>query len=118
MEGKCVLYYSHKDVSKLEHFLRDKQLSEREVGSQLIDEMVAFAESGQCRRKVLMKYFGEDYTIENCGRCDNCNHPKERIEAKTGAVTILKVVKALDERFASDYVVNIVIGRLIPQIKM
>ena len=118
MEGKCVLYYSHKDVSKLEHFLRDKQLSEREVGSQLIDEMVAFAESGQCRRKVLMRYFGEDYTIENCGRCDNCNHPKERIEAKTGAVTVLKVVKALDERFASDYVVNIVIGRLIPQIKM
>jgi ATP-dependent DNA helicase RecQ len=118
MEGKCVLYYSHKDVSKLEHFLRDKQLSEREVGAQLIDEMVAFAESGQCRRKVLMNYFGEKYSTANCGACDNCLHPKERIEAKANAVKLLKVIKALDERFAADYVVNITIGRLIPQIKM
>ncbi len=118
MEGKCVLYYSHKDVSKLEHFLRDKQLSEREVGAQLIDEMVAFAESGHCRRKVLMNYFGEKFMDENCGSCDNCMHPKERIEAKSSAVTLLKVVKALDERFAADYVVNIIIGRMIPQIKM
>lgn len=118
MEGKCILYYSHKDVSKLEHFLRDKQLSEREVGGQLIDEMVAFAESGQCRRKVLINYFGEKYMADNCGACDNCLHPKEQIEAKANAVKLLKVIKALDERFAADYVVNITIGRLIPQIKM
>lgn len=118
MEGKCILFYSHKDVSKLEHFLRDKQLSEREVGAQLIDEMVAFAESGHCRRKVLMNYFGEKYTEENCGKCDNCLHPKERIEAKSCAVKLLKAIKALDERFAADYVVNIIIGRMIPQIKM
>lgn len=118
MEGKCILYYSHKDVLKLEHFLRDKQLSEREVGGQLIDEMVAFAEGGQCRRKVLMTYFGEKYTTENCGSCDNCLHPKERIEAKGNAVNLLKVIKALDERFASDYILNILIGRMIPQIKM
>lgn len=118
MEGKCILYYSHKDVSKLEHFLRDKQLSERELGGQLIDEMVAFAETGQCRRKVLMNYFGEKYMADNCGACDNCLHPKEQIEAKANAVKLLKVIKALDERFAADYVVNITIGRLIPQIKM
>ena len=118
MEGKCILYYSHKDVSKLEHFLRDKQLSEREVGMQLIDDMVAFAESGQCRRKVLMSYFGERYPDDNCEKCDNCLHPKEKIEAKQNAVKLLKTVKALDERFAADYVVNIIIGRLIPQIKM
>jgi len=118
MEGKCVLYYSHKDVNKLEHFLRDKQLSEREVGMQLIDEMVAFAESGQCRRKVLMSYFGERYMEDNCGKCDNCLYPKEKIESKQNAVKLLKTVKALDERFAADYVVNIIIGRLIPQIKM
>ena len=117
-EGKCILYYSHKDVSKLEHFLRDKQLSEREVGMQLIDEMVAFSESGQCRRKVLMNYFGEKYNEENCGKCDNCVHPKERIEAKGNAQKLLKTIKALDECFAADYVVNIIIGRLIPQIKM
>ena len=118
MEGKCILYYSHKDVSKLEHFLRDKQLNEREVGGQLIDEMVAFAESGQCRRKVLMSYFGEKYIQEDCGSCDNCLHPKERIEAKANAVILLKVIKALDERFATDYIVNILIGRMIPQIQM
>ncbi len=118
MEGKCILYYSHKDVSKLEHFLRDKQLSEREVGGQLIDEMVAFAESGQCRRKVMMSYFGEKYIQEDCGSCDNCLHPKERIEAKANAVILLKVIKALDERFSTDYIVNILIGRMIPQIQM
>ena len=117
-EGKCILYYSHKDVSKLEHFLRDKQLSEREVGMQLIDEMVAFSETGQCRRKVLMNYFGEKYIEQNCGKCDNCVNPKERIEAKGNAFKLLKLIKALDERFAADYVAHIVIGRLIPQIKM
>ena len=61
MEGKCILYYSHKDVSKLEHLMRDKPLSEREVGAQLINETVAYAESGVCRRKILMSYFGEEY---------------------------------------------------------
>ncbi|MDE3248179.1 MAG: DNA helicase RecQ [Bacteroidota bacterium] len=118
LEGKCILYYSHKDVSKLEHLMRDKPLSEREVGAQLINETVAFAESGVCRRKTLMSYFGESYTVENCGSCDNCLHPKERVEAKEDAVKVLKVVKVLDERFATDYTVNIISGKLTPQIQM
>ncbi|MFT3750354.1 MAG: DNA helicase RecQ [Agriterribacter sp.] len=118
LEGKCILYYSHKDVAKLEHLMRDKPLSEREVGAQLISETVAFAEAGVCRRKVLMSYFGEEYTQENCGQCDNCIHPKEKIEAKDDVVKVMKVVKKLDERFATDYVVNIIIGRLTPQINM
>lgn len=118
LEGKCVLYYSHKDVSKLEHLMRDKPLSEREVGAQLINETVAFAETGVCRRKLLMSYFGEEYENENCGSCDNCKHPKERIEAKDEAVIVLKAIKALDERFATDYVVRIIEGKLTPQIKM
>jgi ATP-dependent DNA helicase RecQ len=118
MEGKCILYYSHKDVSKLEHLMRDKPLSEREVGTQLINETVAYAESGVCRRKVILSYFGESYEKENCGNCDNCLHPKEKIEAKTHVVQVLKVIKDLDERFATDYVVNILIGRNTPQIKM
>jgi ATP-dependent DNA helicase RecQ len=118
LEGKCILYYSHKDVAKLEHLMRDKPLSEREVGAQLINETVAYAESGVCRRKTLMSYFGEEYTTENCGSCDNCLHPKERVEAKDNAVKVLKVVKALDERFATDYTINIVGGRLTPQIQM
>ena len=118
MEGLCVLYYSHKDVSKLEHLMRDKPLSEREVGAQLIDETVAYAESAACRRKILLHYFGEDWEEPNCGNCDNCLHPKEKIEAKDEAVKLLKTVKALDERFVTDYVVNVVMGKLTPQINI
>ncbi|MBI3718675.1 MAG: DNA helicase RecQ [Sphingobacteriales bacterium] len=119
MEGNCILYYSHKDVSKLELFLKDKPLSEREVGSQLIQETVAFAETGVCRRKVLMSYFGEDYDAKkSCGNCDNCLNPKEQIEAKDHAVIVLKTIKALDERFPTDYVVNMIVGRMTPQIQM
>ncbi|HEY6062830.1 MAG TPA: RQC domain-containing protein [Chitinophagaceae bacterium] len=118
LEGKCILYYSHKDVSKLEHLMRDKPLSEREVGAQLINETVGFAETGVCRRKVLMSYFGEEYEKENCGQCDNCRHPKERVEAKEEVVIALKAIKALDERFATDYVVQIISGKMTPQIQM
>jgi ATP-dependent DNA helicase RecQ len=118
LEGKCILYYSHKDVSKLEHLMRDKPLTEREVGSQLINETVAYAESGVCRRKVLMSYFGEEYGDKNCGSCDNCKHPKPRIEAKDNVVQVLKAINGLEERFAAEYVVAIITGRLTPQIKM
>src|SRR5579859_49902 len=118
LEGNCILYYSHKDVAKLEHLMKDKPLSEREVGAQLINEMVGYAESGVCRRKVLMSYFGEDYQIENCGACDNCRQPKEWVEARDHAVKVLKTIKALDERFATGYVVNILTGKLTPQIQM
>ena len=118
LEGKCILYYSHKDVSKLEHLMRDKPLSEREVGAQLIAETVAFAESGVCRRKTLMSYFGEEYTEKGCGNCDNCLHPKEMVEAKDQVVKVLKAIRGLDERFATDYVVNIIVGRLTQSITM
>lgn len=118
LEGKCILYYSHKDVSKLEHLMRDKPLSEREVGAQLINESVAYAESGVCRRKILLSYFGEEYTQEKCGNCDNCKHPKEKVEAKDDVVKAIKVIKALDERFATEYVVRIIRGHLTPQIQM
>jgi ATP-dependent DNA helicase RecQ len=118
LEGKCILYFSHKDVSKLEHFMRDKPLSEREVGAQLIDETVSFAETGVCRRKVLMNYFGETYTEENCQNCDNCLHPRERIEARDSAVKVLRVVKSLDERFSTEYVVQMLTGSQSSQIQM
>ncbi len=118
LEGKCILYYSHKDVSKLEHLMRDKPLSEREVTAQLINESVAYAESGVCRRKVLMSYFGEEYGNQNCGHCDNCKHPKERIEVKAEVIQLLKTVQALDERFATEYIIKIITGHLTPQIKM
>ena len=116
LEGNCILYYSQKDVSKLEHFLRDKPLSEREVGAQLIDETVAFAESGVCRRRSLLHYFGETWPDKNCGKCDNCLHPKEKFEAKSELVQLLQTIQALDERFVAAYVVQIIVGHFTPQI--
>ena len=118
LEGNCILYYSHKDVAKLEHLMKDKPLSEREVGAQLINEMVGYAEAGVCRRKVLMSYFGEEYGVENCGECDNCRHPKEWVEVKDKAAKALRTIRALDERFATNYVIHILLGRLTPQIQM
>ena len=116
MEGKCLLYYSIKDVQKLEHLMRDKPLSEREMGAQLISETLAYVESGVCRRKLLLHYFGEPYKTENCGHCDNCKNPKEKLEVKDSVKITLDTIKELDERFSIDYVVNIILGRANPQI--
>jgi len=119
MEGKCLLYYSHKDVAKLEHLMRDKPLSEREVGAQLINETVSYAESAVCRRKILLNYFGEEYKTTQCSKkCDNCNNPKELIEAKTEAQQALKVIKGLDEQFTMEYLMHILLGKPNPQVKM
>lgn len=119
LEGKCILYYSHKDVAKLEHLMRDKPLSEREVGAQLINETVGYAESGVCRRKILLHYFGEEYNdSKSCGHCDNCLHPKEKIEAKADAAIVLKIIKALGERFPVEYTMLILAGKATPQVKM
>ena len=119
MEGKCILYYSHKDVAKLEHLMRDKPLSEREVGAQLINETVSYAESSICRRKTLLYYFGESYDDKkSCGHCDNCLNPKEKIEAKDEVVTVLKVIKALGEHFTIEYIIQILLGNATQQVKM
>lgn len=117
LEGKCVLYYSNKDVQKLEHLMRDKPLSEREMGAQLIAETVAYAESGVCRRKLLLHYFGEELTQENCGNCDNCLNPKEKLEVRDSSKIVLDAIDQLDERFNITYVVNVILGKQTPQIK-
>ncbi len=99
--------------------MRDKPLSEREVGAQLINETVAYAESSVCRRKILLNYFGEEYDTSQCtDMCDNCNKPKDLIEAKTEAVQCLKIIKGLDEQFTMDYLMNIIIGKPNTQVKM
>lgn len=120
MEGKCILYYSHKDVAKLEHLMRDKPLSEREVGAQLIHETVAYCESSVCRRKILLNYFGEEYETVECTNkmCDNCNNPKQLMEAKTEAVQALTVIKGLDEQFTMEYLMHILRGKPNPKVKM
>ena len=117
MEGKCMLLYSHKDVQKLEHLMRDKPLSEREMGGQLISETLAYIESGVCRRRLLLHYFGEEYKKDNCGNCDNCNHPKEKLEVKDSVKITLDAINEMDERFGIDYIVNIILGLTNPQIQ-
>jgi ATP-dependent DNA helicase RecQ len=119
MEGRCILYYSHKDVAKLEHLMRDKPLSEREVGAQLINETVSYAESAVCRRKILLNYFGEEYDTGQCTKmCDNCNSPKELIEAKTETQHVLTIINGLDEQFTMVYLMHILLGKPNPQVKM
>lgn len=117
LEGRCILYYAHKDVQKLEHLMRDKPLSEREMGAQLISETVAYAESSVCRRKLLLHYFGEKYEPANCGQCDNCLNPKEKLEVKDSSKIVLDTVNQLDEKFNIDYVVSVIQGKSNPQIK-
>ena len=119
LEGKCILYYSHKDVSKLEHLMRDKSLSEREVGGQLINETVAYSESAVCRRKMLLNYFGEVYEEDNCGgKCDNCKNPKEFIEVKSETQIALTAIRSLNECFPIAYMIAVILGKPNPQIKM
>lgn len=116
LEGKCLLYYSYKDVQKLEHLMRDKPLSEREMGGQLIAETVAYAESSVCRRKLLLHYFGETLKENNCENCDNCLNPKEKLDVKDSVKIVLDTIKAVDERFGIDYIVNVILGVSNPQI--
>ncbi len=110
-EGKCIVYYVNKDLQKLEKFMQGKPVSEQEIGKQLLEETKAYAESSICRRKMLLHYFGEEYTEDNCGNCDNCLNPKKQVEAKDLLITVVETVVALKEKFKAEYVVNVLLGK-------
>ena len=110
-EGKCIAFYSYKDLKKLEKFMEGKPVAEQDIGKQLLQETAAYAESSVCRRKMLLHYFGEEYDKENCGNCDNCLHPKEQLEAKDALLIVLNAVKLVKEDFRADYIINFVEGR-------
>lgn len=110
-EGICLTFYSNKDLQKLEKFMQGKPIAEQEIGKQLLAETAAYAESSVCRRKMLLHYFGEDYTEDNCSNCDNCLNPKVQVEAKELLITVLETVIALKEKFKQDYVIDILLGR-------
>ncbi len=110
-EGKCIAFYSRKDLRKLEKFMEGKPVAEQDIGRQLLQETAAYAESSVCRRKMLLHYFGEDYPKDNCGNCDNCLHPKEKIDATKELGIVLRAIKALKEDFRQEYVVDFVKGR-------
>ena len=109
-EGKCITFYSYKDILKLEKFMQGKPLSEQEIGKQLLLETVAYAESNRCRRKILLNYFGEDYPQDNCCNCDNCLHPKKLFEGKEYLALVLELVDSMNENFKVDHLANILTG--------
>ena len=110
-EGRCIAFYSNKDLQKLEKFTQNKLISEQEIGRQLLAETAAYAESSVCRRKLLLHYFGEEYDQDNCGNCDNCLHPKKQMEAQELLCTVLDTILAVKEKFKSDHIVNVIIGK-------
>jgi len=110
-EGICLAFYSSKDLDKLEKFMEGKPVAEQDIGRQLLVETAAYAETSVCRRKMLLHYFGEVYNKDNCGNCDNCLHPKTKIEAKDQLVITLNAILAIKENFRSDYVIDFIIGK-------
>ena len=109
-EGLCITYYSYKDIQKLEKFMQGKPVSEQEIGKQLLSETVAYAESSQCRRKLLLNYFGEDYPQDNCGCCDNCLHPKARFNGQEEMCLVIELIDSLKEHFKIEHLAGILAG--------
>jgi len=109
-EGKCITFYSHKDILRLEKFMQGKPVSEQEIGKQLISDTVAYAESNLCRRRILLNYFGEDYLSDHCGFCDNCLNPKKLFDGKEDVLTVMELILSLKELFKTDYLANILAG--------
>ncbi len=110
-EGLCITYYTYKDLQKLEKFMEGKPVAEQDIGRQLLSETAAYAESSVCRRKFLLHYFGEEYQEDNCGNCDNCLHPKAKVDATEQLRDLLRVVQAVKEHFKADYVIDLLTGR-------
>ena len=116
-EGHCLTFYSYKDIQKLEKFMQGKPIAEQEIGKLLLLETVSYAESSMCRRKTLLHYFGEDYTEDNCGNCDNCRNPKPRIDARASLKTALEAPRDIGDKFKSDYLINVLTGKTTALIK-
>ena len=110
-EGICLAFYSYKDLQKLDKFMEGKPVAEQDIGRQLLQETAAYAETSVCRRKMLLHYFGEHYDKDNCGNCDNCLHPRKKIEVKEQMVTALKAILAIKENFRADYVIDFITGK-------
>ncbi len=118
MEGDCILFYNPSDIEKLEKFMKDKPVAEREIGTLLLDETSAFAESSQCRRRLLLSYFGEQFDDENCNKmCDNCRHPKPKTDVTQEVVNSLKALNSLNAEIDLSHLVNYIIGKKADSIK-
>ena len=109
-EGICIAFYSYKDIQKLEKFMQGKPVAEQEIGKQLLQETVAYAESNQCRRKLLLNYFGETYDKDNCGACDNCIHPKKQFDGQEEMCLVIELIQSMPEHFKTEHLANILAG--------
>ena len=109
-EGVCIAFYRYKDVQKLEKFMQGKPVAEQEIGKQLLLEVVSYAESNQCRRKLLLNYFGEDYLQDNCGSCDNCLHPKKTFDGREEMCLVIELIESMPEHFKIEHLANILAG--------
>lgn len=116
-EGECITFYTKSDLKKLEKFMQSKPANEQEIGKQLLAETAAYAESSVCRRKTLLHYFGEEYTQSDCGNCDNCRHPKVRVEAKDELCAVLEAILALKEKRKTEYVTKLLLGKPLEDVK-
>lgn len=118
LEGKCLAFYSYKDIQKLEKFLRDKPVSERELGAQLMDEIIAYVETSTCRREFLLHYFGEEYTEDKCNdMCDNCRHPKEKVEVSEKMAQCMEAILQLNENYTSKLLIDFITGKATKEMK-
>ncbi len=109
-EGICIAFYDNKDLRKLEKFSTKKSVAEQEIVKQLLAETAAYAESTNCRRKHILHYFGEEYTEENCHNCDNCNHPKPKMNANEQIMLAIEVIQTVKQQFKEDQIVDIITG--------
>lgn len=109
-EGVCIAYYSYKDILKFEKFMKGKPLAEQEISRQLLDEVASYAESSQCRRKLLLGYFGEDFLVDNCGMCDNCQHPRAVFDGRAEMKLAIKLILSLKEHFKVEHHAAILAG--------
>ena len=116
-EGYCLTFYSYKDIQKLEKFMQGKPVAEQEIGKLLLQETVSYAESSMCRRKTLLHYFGEEYTEENCGNCDNCRHPKQQVDAKASLKLALEALREIGDKFKAEYLIQVLTGKNMALIK-
>lgn len=110
-EGICVAFYSQKDIEKLTKFMKDKPVSEREIGTQILKEVIDYAESSVCRRKQILHYFGENFNETGCDNmCDNCRRPKKYFDAEAPLLNVLTLIRDLGEKFDDQYMINIMMG--------
>lgn len=118
INGKCIAFYNYQDILRLEKFLRDKPVAEREMGAQLMQEVVAYAETAACRRQFLLHYFGEEYAVDRCGKmCDNCRNPKEKIEVQDDMVSMVKSILDLNENYLTKIIIEFILGRETKEMK-